>query len=158
MKHFIANQILKPFAQVGFVLAASAAIVVGVASADKIVTPKQETRQVIDYCSDLAWRGVFVWLGSTVIAQLFGGFKEEESSAELKLRIDDVTQEILEIINEDSQQQVEQFDYWAEIEKHHNRMTKDKCSECRFYCGDNGYLNCAVHPELLYKCLDFEES
>jgi len=158
MKHVIANQILKPFAQVGFVLAASATIVVGVASVDKIVTPKQDLSEVIDYCSDLAWKGVLVWLGTTGIAQLFGGFEELESSTELKLRIDAVSQEILELINEDSQQQLEQFDYWAEIEKHHSRMTKEKCSDCRFYCGDNNYLNCAVHPELLYKCLDFEES
>ena len=152
MKHFIANQILKPAASFSFAVAASATIVMGFASVNKVVSPKQEIRQVIDYCSDLGWAGVFTWLGTTALAQMFGGF-EEESEAEEELKLEAVRKGIMELINESPE--VEPFDYWTEIEKHHDRLVKEKCSSCQFYCGDNDHLNCAVHPELLYCCPDF---
>jgi len=46
-------------------------------------------------------------------------------------------------------------DYWAEIEKHHDRLTKDKCSRCRFY-NNNDFLPCAINLELKYNCSDFD--
>jgi|GEM_PF-2325328 len=160
MNRFIATRILLPIAQIGFLFATAGSLVLTTSAINQALAPKEDLNPVIKYSMNIYWKGMTGWLGTAALAQIFGGWQdEEEEETTTTFESEPETfSEYMSIQFEDYVQRLkdgERFDYWAEIDKHHDRLTKEKCSQCRFYCGDNEYLNCAVHPELLYSCKDF---